>query len=77
MSFTNDPTMDGGLEYDLQELREENDGLRKVLEWYSNPENYKAYYQKNAAVMIEKGERARIALGGRANSEGDFEEHDE
>ena len=106
MSFTNDPLMDGGLEYDIEKLRSENaqllvraekaeakvtelenlwlvdesiqpDGslrpsvktevenkiLREALEWYADKENYRSYYQNNAAVMIEKGERARLALG--------------
>ena len=62
MSLTNDPFMDGCVDNELQELKDENKKLKEALEYYANPENYKAYYQKNAPVMIEKGERARIAL---------------
>ena len=62
MSLTNDPFMDGCEDGELRELKEENKQLKEALEYYANPENYKAYYQKNAPVMIEKGERARIAL---------------
>ena len=62
MSLTNDPTMDGCPDKELQELKDENKQLKEALEYYANPENYKAYYQKNASVMIEKGERARIVL---------------
>jgi hypothetical protein len=69
MSLTNDPFMDGGLEYDLQEQRDEIERLKEALMYYANPENYKAYYEKNAPVMIEKGERARMALGGKPNPE--------
>ena len=52
----------GGVDSELRELEDENKKLKEALEYYANPENYKAYYQKNAPVMIEKGERARIAL---------------
>jgi len=31
MSLTNDPTMEGGLEFDLRELQEENDRLHAEL----------------------------------------------
>ena len=41
----------------------ENKRLREVLEWYADKENYRSYYEKNAAAMKEKGERARLALG--------------
>ena len=68
---------DNYAEWELHELKEELEVLKQALEYYANPEVYKAYYQKNASVMIEKGERARIALGECANSESDFEEHDE
>lgn len=50
-------------------LRSENERLKEALEWYADPENYKAYYQHNAGVMIEKGERARIALSGGKDGE--------
>ena len=62
MSLTNDPMMGGCVDRELQELKDENKRLKEVLEYYANPENYKAYYEKNASVMIEKGERARIVL---------------
>ena len=55
-------TMDGCLDKELQELKDENKQLKEALEYYANPENYKAYYQKSASVMIEKGEHARIVL---------------
>ena len=47
----------------VKKLEEENDKLIDALKYYANPENYKSFYEKNAPVMIEKGERARMALG--------------
>lgn len=49
-------------EYDLREAKEQNERLKETLKYYADPQNYKSFYEKNAPVMIEKGERARIAL---------------
>ena len=51
------------VDYDLREAKEENERLKETLKYYADPQNYKSFYEKNAPVMIEKGERARIALG--------------
>jgi hypothetical protein len=54
-------------EYDLREVKKGNERLKETLKYYADPQNYRSFYERNAPVMIEKGERARMALEGRQN----------